>query len=144
MPLCQKESLCKTIVMNMCFICIFIFKCKSLIFTRKVLHLDSFWNRGKRQPAMVYKRLCTRCLLVSFMYTLFTCFSELQPKYYKPLLVVKSNCFNNDNKSRSRLAYFQSHSGERHCKLASQCTVWKKYCFGIKTFSAHKDRHGKV
>ena len=45
-PLFQSESKCQSILMKMTFICMKMKLHAELIFIWKVLHLDSFWNRG--------------------------------------------------------------------------------------------------
>ena len=49
LPLFQTESKCEIFHMKMSMICIRMDLWVKLIFTWKVSHLDSFWNRGKRQ-----------------------------------------------------------------------------------------------
>ena len=48
-PLFQRESKCKTILMKMILICMNVKLHAELIFMWKVSHLDSFWNRGTRE-----------------------------------------------------------------------------------------------
>ena len=48
-PLFQSESKCETNLMKMTLICIKRKLHAELIFTWKVSHLDSFWNRGTRE-----------------------------------------------------------------------------------------------
>ena len=48
-PLFQSESKCKTIRMKMTLICMKMKLHAELVFIWKVLHFDSFWNRGTRE-----------------------------------------------------------------------------------------------
>ena len=48
-PLFQSESKCKIILMKMTLICMKMKLHAGLILIWKVLHLDSFWNRGTRE-----------------------------------------------------------------------------------------------
>ena len=48
-PLFQGESKCETILRKMTLICMKMKLHAELIFIWKVLHLDSFWNRGTRE-----------------------------------------------------------------------------------------------
>lgn len=49
MPLCQKESSCKTFLVKISFICTKMNLYTELIFIWKVSHEDSIWHRDKRQ-----------------------------------------------------------------------------------------------
>ena len=48
LPLCQNESNCEVNHMDMCSVVMFIVMQIKLIFIRKVLHGDSFWNGGRK------------------------------------------------------------------------------------------------
>ena len=54
LQLFQNEPKCKTFPIKICLICILWVK---LIFTWKVSHLDSFWNRGKGNSEMAHSLL---------------------------------------------------------------------------------------
>ena len=53
-PLCQNETSCETIHIKMCSPYRFISMQIKLIFIWKVLHEDSFWNRGTSNSEMAY------------------------------------------------------------------------------------------
>ena len=56
----QSESKCETILMKMSLICMKMKLHVELIFIWKVLHLDSFWNRGTRKLGNgLLVRLCS-------------------------------------------------------------------------------------
>ena len=48
-PLFQSKSKCETIFMKITLNCMKMELYAELIFIRNVLHLDSFWNRGRRE-----------------------------------------------------------------------------------------------
>ena len=75
-PLFQSESKCKTILMKMTLICKKMKLHAEFIFIWKVLHLDSFWNRGRRKLGngllahLIVESLHLRCSYWFFCYCL--------------------------------------------------------------------------
>ena len=61
-PLFQSESKCEIILMKMTLICMKMKRHTELILMWKVLHLDSFWNRGTRELGNGLFRNCLNCV----------------------------------------------------------------------------------
>ena len=84
LPRCQNESQCETVLMKMCFSYKLIFMQIKLIFISKVLHEDSFSDRGK--PELANGLLFYTAMFITFILNMFSLWAirccHVLPQYF--------------------------------------------------------------